>query len=82
MVSSEKRNAERYQGQAAKPRSKPYKMLDGGSLLLLVTPSGGKLGRWNYLYDGKQKSMAFRAWPLVSLADAREVPRRRRRYRR
>ncbi|MGR4893236.1 Arm DNA-binding domain-containing protein [Sphingopyxis sp. LARHCG72] len=57
-------------------------MLDGGSLLLLVTPSGGKLGRWNYLYDGKQKSMAFRAWPLVSLADAREVPRRRRRYRR
>ncbi|MGV7121260.1 tyrosine-type recombinase/integrase [Sphingopyxis sp. 550A] len=57
--------------KAAKPRSKPYKMSDGGSLLLLVTPSGGKLWRWNYLYDGKQKSMAFGAWPLVSLADAR-----------
>ena len=57
--------------KAAKPRSKPYKMSDGGSLLLLVTPSGGKLWRWNYVYDGKQKSMAFGAWPIVSLADAR-----------
>lgn len=57
--------------KAAKPRSKPYKMSDGGSLLLMVTPSGGKLWRWNYLYDGKQKSMAFGAWPLVSLAEAR-----------
>lgn len=57
--------------KAAKPRSKPYKMSDGGSLLLLVTPSGGKLWRWNYVYDGKQKSMAFGAWPMVSLADAR-----------
>lgn len=57
--------------KAAKPRSKPYKMSDGSSLLLLVTPSGGKLWRWNYVYDGKQKSMAFGAWPMVSLADAR-----------
>ncbi len=57
--------------KAAKPRQKPYKMSDGGSLLLLVTPSGGKLWRWNYVYDGKQKSMAFGAWLLVSLADAR-----------
>src|SRR3546814_6451436 len=33
--------------------------------------SGGKLWRWNYDYDSKQKSMAFGAYPLVSLADAR-----------
>lgn len=57
--------------RAAKPRPKPYKLTDANRLYLLVTPSGGKLWRWNYDYDGKQKSMAFGAYPLVSLADAR-----------
>lgn len=57
--------------RAAKPRPKPYKLTDGNRLLLLVTASGGKLWRWNYDYDGKQKSMAFGAYPIVSLADAR-----------
>lgn len=38
----------------------------------MVTPSGGKLWRWNYEYDGKNKTMAFGAYPRVSLADARE----------
>jgi integrase len=36
-----------------------------------VSPSGAKLWRWNYTYDGKQKSMAFGAHPIVSLTDAR-----------
>lgn len=58
--------------RAAKPRSKPYKLADANRLFLLVTPSGGKLWRWNYAYDGKQKSMAFGAYPLVSLVTARE----------
>ena len=58
--------------RAAKPRPKPYKLTDASRLYLLVTPGGGKLWRWNYEYDGKQKSMAFGAHPRVSLADARE----------
>ena len=57
--------------RAAKPREKSYKLSDANRLYLLVTPSGGKLWRWNYQYAGKQKSMAFGAYPLVSLADAR-----------
>lgn len=57
--------------RAAKPRQKPYKLTDASRLYLLVTPSGGKLWRWNYEYDGRQKSLAFGAYPLVSLADAR-----------
>ncbi|MEI9926420.1 MAG: Arm DNA-binding domain-containing protein [Sphingomonas sp.] len=57
--------------RAAKPRSKSYKLTDANRLFLLVTPSGGKLWRWSYTYDGKQKGMAFGAYPLVSLADAR-----------
>ena len=57
--------------RSAKPRPKSYKLVDANRLFLLVTPSGGKLWRWNYYYDGKQKSMAFGAYPAVLLADAR-----------
>lgn len=57
--------------RAAKPRPKPYKLTDTNRLFLLISPSGGKLWRWSYSFDGKQKGMAFGAWPHVSLADAR-----------
>lgn len=57
--------------RAAKPRPKSYKLSDSNRLYLLVTPSGGKLWRWNYCFDAKQKSMAFGAYPCVGLADAR-----------
>ena len=48
--------------RAAKSRDKSYKLTDANRLYLLVTPSGGRLWRWNYDYDGKQKSMAFGAY--------------------
>lgn len=57
--------------RTAKPRPKPYKLADANRLFLLVAPGGGKLWRWNYVYDGKNKTLAFGAYPLVSLADAR-----------
>jgi integrase len=57
--------------RAARPRPKPYKLTDTNRLFLLVTPSGGKLWRWGYTFDGKQKGMAFGAYPLVTLSDAR-----------
>lgn len=49
--------------RTAKPRPKPYKLADSNRLFLLVSPSGGKLWRWNYSYDGKNKTMAFGAYP-------------------
>ena len=55
----------------AKPRPKPYKLFDTNRLFLFVAPAGGKLWRWNYTFDGKNKTMAFGVYPLVSLADAR-----------
>lgn len=58
--------------RAAKPRDKAYKLTDSNRLFLLVTPSGGKLWRWNYSYDGKQKSMSFGIYPMVALLTARE----------
>ena len=57
--------------QKSKPQNKPVTLFDGGGLFLLVTPSGGKLWRFKYRYDGKQKLLALGAYPEVSLADAR-----------
>lgn len=56
----------------AKPETKEYKISDGKGLYLLVTPSGGKLWRFKYRYDNKQKGLAFGSYPEVSLADARQ----------
>jgi integrase len=47
-------------------------MSDGGSLFLWVTPAGGKLWRWAYTHEGKEKLMTFGKYPDVPLALARE----------
>ena len=57
---------------SAKPTGKPYKLSDGGGLCLLVAPSGAKLWRWRYRFDGKEKMMALGEYPVVTLKDARE----------
>ncbi|WP_374599283.1 tyrosine-type recombinase/integrase [Sphingosinicella sp.] len=55
----------------AKPRDTPYKLGDGHGLYLLVKPSGTRLWRMNYVYMGRQKTLSFGEWPLLSLAEAR-----------
>jgi hypothetical protein len=55
----------------AKPQAKVYKLADGGGLFLQVMPTGGKLWRWKYRIDGKEKLMALGAYPDVSLAEVR-----------
>jgi integrase len=50
---------------------KPYKLSDAGGLFLWVTPSGGKIWRWSYRHNGKQKLMPLGKYPAVSLAQAR-----------
>jgi restriction endonuclease len=42
-----------------KAKAKPYKVSDGRGMYLWVTPAGGKVWRWNYRHDGKQKVMTF-----------------------
>lgn len=56
----------------AKPKDKPYKLTDGDGLFLLITPTGGKLWRFKYRIDGKEKLLAFGAYPAIGLADARQ----------
>lgn len=51
---------------------KPYKIFDGRGLFLQVTPAGGKLWRWKYRFEGKEKLMPLGKYPQVGLAEVRE----------
>ena len=55
----------------AKSQGKQVTLFDGGGLFLLVTPSGGKLWRFKYRFDGKEKLLALGPYPEIPLAEAR-----------
>lgn len=55
-----------------KPMATAYRVSDGGSLMLEVSPSGGKLWRWRFRFQGKEQMIAFGKYPVVSLAEARK----------
>ena len=56
----------------AKAKDSAYRLSDGGSMYLWVTAAGGKLWRWKYRFDGREKLMSFGSYPDVSLAQIRE----------
>ena len=56
-----------------KPAGKPFKVSDSKGLYVEVFPNGSKLWRWKYRKAGKEKRLAFGAFPEVSLAKAREL---------
>lgn len=56
----------------AKPEPQPQKLFDGRGLYLHIAPTGSKLWRYAYRFNGKQKLMALGAYPDVSLAQARD----------
>ena len=55
----------------AKPTTKQFKLSDGGGLYLLVHSNGSKYWRFDFRFDGKQKSSSLGVWPEVTLATAR-----------
>jgi integrase len=55
----------------AKPRAKPYKLGDTQGLFLLIQPSGGRLWRVKYRFNGKENKLAIGIYPTVGLAEAR-----------
>ena len=55
----------------AKPIAKQFKLSDGGGLYLLVHSNGSKYWRFDFRFDGKQKSSSLGVWPEVSMAAAR-----------
>jgi integrase len=56
-----------------KPKDKPFTLFDGSGLFLFVTPQGGKLWRFKYRFNGKEKKIALGTYPEISLSDAREL---------
>ncbi|MBZ0103104.1 MAG: integrase arm-type DNA-binding domain-containing protein [Thermoanaerobaculia bacterium] len=58
--------------RGAKPREKAFKLFDGAGLYLEVTPAGGRLWRFKYRYQGRERKLALGKFPEVSLAAARD----------
>jgi integrase len=54
-----------------KPGERAVKLFDGGGLYLEIAPSGGKLWRLKYRFDGKEKRLSLGRYPETPLADAR-----------
>ncbi len=57
--------------RALVPGDKPIKKADEKGLFLLLQPSGGKLWRFKYRFDGKEKKLSFGRYPEISLKEAR-----------
>ena len=57
------------EARRARPTTKPYKLADSGGLFLAVMPAGGKLWRWKYRFEGREKLMALTvlSWLTVKL---------------
>jgi integrase len=56
----------------AKPKEKDYKLPDGYGLYLLVSKTGGRLWRFNFIFDGKPNQLSFGSYPEITLAEARQ----------
>ncbi|MDM3203063.1 tyrosine-type recombinase/integrase [Citrobacter sp. Cf097] len=56
---------------AAKPTDKSYRLADSGGLFLFVPPSGKKVWRMRYRFDGKEKTLVIGPYPQISLTEAR-----------
>jgi Arm DNA-binding domain len=51
----------------AKPKAKPYMLTDGDGLHVRIDPSGSKLWRLRYRFEGKANMVSLGSFPSVSL---------------
>jgi integrase len=58
--------------KAAKPKDKLYRLPDANGLCLEVAPSGSKLWRYRYRFNGTPKMLALGKYPAVTLLEARQ----------
>lgn len=58
--------------EAAKPKDKPYRLLDSNGLYLYVPASGKKVWQLRYKIAGKEKVLTVGKYPYMSLQDARD----------
>lgn len=57
--------------ESAKPKDKPYRLLDSDGLYLYIPASGKKVWQLRYRVAGKEKVMTLGKYPFVTLQDAR-----------
>lgn len=62
----------RYQGLTSKREALPYKAFDGGGLYIEVLTIGTKVWRIKYRKDNKEQRLTLRAYPHISLREARK----------
>lgn len=58
--------------EAAKPKDKPYRMLDSNGLYLFIPASGKKVWQLRYKLAGKDKIFTVGKYPYMSLQEARD----------
>lgn len=58
--------------RSAKPSDRPRKLFDSRGLYLHLMPNGGRYWRFNYNFNGRNKTLAMGVYPDVSLGKARE----------
>lgn len=58
---------------ALKPKAAPYRVADGQSLFIQVTPNNTKLWRMRYRWQGAEKTLALGRWPDTGGAAARRA---------
>ena len=61
--------------KAAKPKLKEYTLRDGNGLFMLIHPSGGKYFHLRTTLHGKPKKIQLGTYPELSLSEAREQAR-------
>lgn len=59
--------------RAAKPLEREYRLFDGNGLYLIIKPSGSKVWRTKYRFQGKENTLSFGSYPNVSLDEARQL---------
>jgi integrase len=57
--------------RAAKPTSKPFRLLDGAALYVRVMPNGSKLWRFDFRLKKNKQPFSIGEYPTVSIAQAR-----------
>ena len=57
--------------RTAKPKTKDYKLFDGGGLYITITKAGGKIWRLKYYLESKEKLLTIGRYPDITLNEAR-----------
>jgi Arm DNA-binding domain len=59
--------------RSANPMERPYKLVYGDGLFLLVNPNGSRLWCFEYRVEGREKLLSVGTYPEVALNDAADA---------